>query len=136
MNEPLVFMDPRNRPYLLSAPRVTFDERRIEAFEAALSPAASAGGEINYRGEFPKHEFLSYVVDRKGLLLHGTNEPQLEVLTPQVQTDAFGREASAVFATRDAIWPMFFAVVDRRARPSTLFNGCMWLADPCGEPTE
>ena len=40
------------------------------------------GSEIEYYCEYPKHEFLTYLVQRKGLLLHGSNFPDIKLLIP------------------------------------------------------
>jgi hypothetical protein len=57
------------------APVFTLDSQKIEAFESLflqtrrLGPAAV----IDYNIPYPKHEFLRYLVDRKEILLHGSN---------------------------------------------------------------
>jgi len=57
------------------------------------------------------------------VLLHGTGDPAIERFEPQRQTDYDNEWTNAVFATDDAIWPIFFAVVNRPVARS-LINGC------------
>jgi hypothetical protein len=53
------------------------------------------------------------------VLLHGTSDRAIEVFRPRRQTDFDGRPVEAVFATSDGIWPLFFAVTDRRGIRTT-----------------
>ena len=70
---------------------------------------------------YPKHEFLRFLVEVKGLLMHGSNKTDIEVMHPiRLSTDA--REpgnVSGVYAAKDYIQPMYFAIVNRRR--------CFWL---------
>ena len=61
---------------------------------------------------YPLHELLTYLVDRHGLLLHGSNHTTLETLEPQPARD-LDTALLAVVACDDGIWPMFYAVVAR-----------------------
>jgi hypothetical protein len=45
-------------------------------------------------------------------------------LEPQAQIDWNGNPLQAVFATRDAIWPLYFALLDRQSLRGSLRNGC------------
>ncbi len=60
----------------------------------------------------PVHELLTYLVDRHGLLLHGSNHLALETLEPQLAQD-LDTALLAVVACDDGIWPIFYAVVAR-----------------------
>lgn len=68
-------------------------------------------------GRWPTVDRLARLV-ADGLVLHGTSNGSLERLEPRPQTDYFGRATSGVFATRDPIWPIFFAIVDRASAGS------------------
>jgi hypothetical protein len=61
---------------------------------------------------YPAHDLLTYLVDRHGLLLHGSNHTGLDVLEPQPARD-LDTTLHAVVACDDGIWPMFYAVVAR-----------------------
>ena len=78
---------------------------------------------INYTLPHPKYFFLKYLLD-KGYLLHGTKSPDINILEPREQEDWNGNPTHAVFATRDIIWPMYFALLDRHKLTGSLRNGC------------
>jgi hypothetical protein len=63
-----------------------------------------------------------------GLLLHGTNNAELDVLLPRPAHD-FGTHVEAVVAADDGIWPLFYAVVARE-RVEGVFTACMHLGRP------
>lgn len=76
------------------APVFTLDSQKIEAFESLflqtrrLGPAAV----IDYNIPYPKHEFLRYLVDRKEILLHGSNCSDLKVFCQYVLQRMPGRQ--------------------------------------------
>jgi hypothetical protein len=117
----------------LVAPDVDFDRVRIQAFEGIWETidAHSASSIINYACPFPKFEFLTYLVRRKGVLLHGSNDPGITRFEPRQRTDFRGRVRESVFATDDGIWPIYFAIVDRD-RVKILRNACFQVADEQG----
>lgn len=87
------------------------------------------GGWIDYRLPQPKWRFLCWLTERKALLLHGSNRLDIEEFTPRPADDIGGFGAqTAVYATSDGIWPIFFSIVNRSSRPS-LVNDCIRLAD-------
>jgi hypothetical protein len=67
--------------------------------------------------------FLDGITEREDVLLHGSNSRTIEVFEPRVQTTFHGSAVRAVFATPDALWPLFFAVIDASAVRS-LWNAC------------
>jgi hypothetical protein len=115
----------------LIAPDLVLDAAKISSFERALASAAP-GGSIEYRLSHPKHEFLSYLIARHDVVLHGSGNSAVDVFTPTVQTDYFGHVRKAVFAASDGIWPMFFAVLDRSSYHGSLRNACYWDVDAGG----
>ena len=109
---------------MVEGPQVALDGAPRLEFGAILEQARE--GVIDYRLDAPKHEFLSYLVHTRGQLLHGTASPELDEVRPMPATDYEVRTLEAVFATSDAIWPLFFATLDR-ARAGSLWNGCYHL---------
>ena len=118
----------------------TWASSRLVAPAFALTPAKQAifedllrapalqrdDGLINYTCDYPKHEFLRYVVEHTGLLLHGSRHPTLSVLHPirhSSDTAAFGQQA-AVYAASDGIWPIVFAILDRQVYHGAFCNEC------------
>ena len=97
-----------------------------EAMDALVARAHAEGGVIDASSTgVPAHEFLTHLVVRHGLLLHGSNNPELDVLEPRRARD-FGTHVDVVVAADDGIWPIFYAVVARQ-RVEGVFTACMHL---------
>jgi hypothetical protein len=75
-------------------------------------------------------QFLCSLAARRRIAFHGTGDPGIERFEPREPVDfaPFGQQ-SAVFATSDPIWAMFYAIVDRARHSLTLNNGCLVLED-------
>ncbi len=97
------------------------------AFDRLLA-ATPDGGDIGYSLPQPKWWFLHHAVG-SGLLLHGTNEGGLDVLGTRANNDAFGKPVDAVFASDDAIWPLYFATVRREALRYGYINWAVRVRD-------
>ena len=82
-------------------------------------------------------QFLCGVADRRTLAFHGTGDPDIESFEPRKPIDfaPFG-DQTAVFATSDPIWAMFYAIVDRDRYPLTLNNACIFVTDQKGVPID
>jgi hypothetical protein len=92
------------------------------AFDALLA-RTPAGGSVEYDLPQPKWWFLHHLV-MHGFVLHGSNEREIEEFETRPNFDAHNeRHVEAVFASDDAIWPLYFAVVNRPFAPS-LINWC------------
>jgi hypothetical protein len=120
--------------HYLEAPVLALDARKRTAFDTLYQAALDQGPNsvIDYRAGYPKHEFLTYLVEHKGVLLHGSNNGGITRLKPKWQTDYLGKPVKAIFATPDGIWPMFFAILDREVYQGSLQNGCFWVHAPEG----
>jgi hypothetical protein len=112
---------------LQERPAMAVDEHTVALFERVL-----AAGVISPTRDiscdtlpYPKYEFLRYVSEQRGLLLHGANgDPRIR-LDPRPQTTFWGRPTLAVFATPDDIWSIFFAIVNNEGFIGSKRNGCM-----------
>ena len=94
-------------------PRDVSDGTRTETFERLIAAARAGDGTVDATAcPYPVHELLTYLVDRHGLLLHGSKHATLEVLEPQPARD-LDTALLAVVACDDGIWPLFYAVVAR-----------------------
>jgi hypothetical protein len=83
-----------------------------EAFDALLARTPE-GGAVDYHLPQPKWWFLHFLLGA-GYVLHGSNRRDIEEFETRPNFDAHNvREVAAVFATDDAIWPLYFAVVNR-----------------------
>jgi hypothetical protein len=117
---------PRPGPALTPAEQASCDE----TFDAML--AVGADQPFHYTSPIPKWQFLCHLTARRGIALHGSNNPGITELTPRHASDLheFGAQ-NAVYAAGDGIWPMYFAIVDR-SRVNTLINACIWVTYPAG----
>ena len=121
------------------APVLTLNSQKIEAFEYLFLEARRLGPAafIDYDLKYPKHEFLRYLVERKQILLHGSNYPDLRVLLPMRFTlDArAAMNNQSIFASADGVLPMFFAILDRENYVGTMSIGAYRLPDATGLAT-
>jgi len=112
--------------FLLPRPRFDKTPEMMAAFEELLV-STSSGGIIEYSLPFPKWQFLSYICETKDLVLHGSQNLEIEVVEPRQANDikTFSNQ-TAIYATTDGIWVLYFAILDRRKYPEmTLFNSCL-----------
>ena len=72
----------------------------------------------------PRWWFLHHLV-RRGFLLHGSNNTAIDEFEPRGNFDAHNvRHVEGVFASDDAIWPIYFATADRIGGRRGLINWC------------
>jgi hypothetical protein len=112
--------------YLLPRPPYDLSAQKLAAFEDTWQRTPT-GGLINYRLPYPKWEFLTYLCDTHELVLHGSQNLNIEIVEPRQANDI--RPMSnlrAIYATTDGIWVIYFAIVDRKKYPGvSLFNSCL-----------
>jgi hypothetical protein len=108
---------------LLRMRRPTISAEDAEAFDRLLA-VTPPGGDVHYDLARPKWVFLHHLVQR-GYVLHGSNEPGVEEFRTRPQRDAHGEPIEALFATDDAIWPLYFAVVRREGNAYGYINWCV-----------
>jgi hypothetical protein len=120
--------------YWLTRPQEHVDEAMQPAFEELLNTTLSIPGcpTIQYTLPWPRWQFLCYIADHHAIAMHGSGEPAIAVFEPRQSNDLneFGNQ-TAVYAAADALWAMFFAIVDR-ARVGSISNACVRLADQTG----
>lgn len=115
-------------PLLRREPPLALDAAKRAAFESRAARVLSGEGPIlEWDLAYPKHEFTRYLVAHHPVLLHGTPRTGVERLEPAEQTLFDGTSATAVFASDDGIWPIFFATIDRGqySGPYSLRNAAM-----------
>ena len=125
----------------LRAPAMETNPARDEAFAGLFRSILERrdGSWIDYQLPYPKHEFLRFVTDREAVLFHGSGRPDIDEFLP-VRTsyelrDRGGRgNQQAVYATQDALWSMFFAIVDRSRITGSIRNGVQYYHNRSGEP--
>lgn len=96
-----------------------------EAAFDALVDATPEGAQVDYRLDPPRWWFLHHLV-RRGFVLHGSNETEIEEFELRANFDAHNvRRVEGVFASDDAIWPLYFATVERVRSGRGLINWCV-----------
>lgn len=112
---PLDHLTPAPHHFYVQVP-VQVDAVKNAAFEALYQAtvAQGRGSAADYTLPYPKHEFLRYLVETKGLLIHGSGKTDIEVLKPlRYGVDAADSgNVSGIYADKDYIRPIYFAVVD------------------------
>lgn len=125
--------------YWLRRPNMALTSQTRSDFDELLARLKTAGTNtrIDYTLAVPKWQFLCYLADQHGVVLHGTGDPQIQVFEPRPSNDlnAFGAQ-TAVYAARDGLWAMFFAIVDRQHYSITTSNACIRLVDAAGQVSE
>ncbi|GEM86194.1 hypothetical protein [Meiothermus granaticius] len=83
----------------------------------------------------PKWVFLNWLAESKDLLLHGSVDSDITAFEPRLPNAADDDEFSqqtAVFASSDGIWPMFYAILDRTRGPMRMLNSALRFELPNG----
>lgn len=104
------------------------DEEQRLAFDPLFDSAQQSGPNaiIDYNLPYPKSEFLNYLGDWRNLVLHGSPLHDLDVLQPirkSSDTSEFGNRQQ-IFGSPDAIWAMWFAILDK-SKYNLTRNGCV-----------
>ncbi|MEM8859907.1 MAG: hypothetical protein AAGD96_16385 [Chloroflexota bacterium] len=114
--------------YWLQTPDVSPSHKDLEAFQKLYSETVNQedAAKIDYNLATPKWQFLNYLVEKHGIVLHGSGNPSIKLFEPRKAEDIseFGNQ-KAVFAAADGVWPMFFAIIDRENYPVTVNNACV-----------
>ncbi|MDX2007223.1 MAG: hypothetical protein SFU83_18440 [Meiothermus sp.] len=104
--------------YWLRRPEFKLEPSHLGHLEAVYQThiAPARGGWVDGL-EVPKWVFLDWLCEEKSLLMHGWVNPNIKEFEPREPNakddDAFSQQ-TAVFAASDGIWPMFYALLDRK----------------------
>ena len=116
------------------APSYDLTEDRDAAYNALLDTAflQQDGSWIDYDLPFPKHEFIQYLTAQDLLIFHGSNVLDISLFEPVRKSielrDHTGRgNVQGVYGTHDALWAMFFAIVDRSRLQGSIHNGVLYF---------
>jgi hypothetical protein len=93
------------------------DETRRQTFDFLLDSALIGNPRvpISYNLAYPKSEFLNYICDWRGFVMHGSPLTDLVTLQPVRKSSdksEFGNRQQ-IFGSPDAIWAMWFAILDK-----------------------
>ncbi len=125
--------------YWLQRPKFELDQKTSADFDQLFFRLRLAGNNtrIDYDFTVPKWQFLCYLCDQHGAVVHGTGDALIQMFEPRPSNDLneFGAQ-TAVYAAGDALWAMFFAIMDREHYPMTTSNACVRLVDEAGNVSE
>lgn len=104
------------------------DKSRKQVFDSILDSALIGNPRvpISYTLAYPKSDFLNYICDWRGFVLHGSPLHDLTMLQPvrkSADKSEFGNRQQ-IFASPDANWAMWFAILDK-AKFNQTRNGCV-----------
>lgn len=120
----------------IESPEMEFDEPKKQLFEQTLNNALKGGTAslIDYNCAHPKCEFLTYLVDHKELLLHGSTNSKIKILAPvRLSTSEHAwANANALYACSDGVLPIFYAIVNRSMCEFAVLNSCIGKSDARG----
>lgn len=118
--------------YWLQRPKMELDSQTRSDFDRLFTRLRTDKTitHIDYTLKAPKWQFLCYLADQQGIVLHGTGDPHIQVFAPRLPIDLseFGAQ-NAVYAAGDGLWAMFFAILDRDHYPMATSNACIRLVD-------
>ncbi|MEK8130732.1 hypothetical protein WMW72_22760 [Paenibacillus filicis] len=107
------------------SPSVPWSAQEIQEYEELYSAAVSGHSDILYTSKYPKYRFIQYIAGSKPVRLHGSNRKDITEFQPRLQTLFNGQYVEAVFATRDSVWALFYAVFDRAKLEGNFRNACL-----------
>lgn len=110
------------------APLLTFSHEEADEYEKVYSDAVSKKTEIIFSNCYPKYRFIQYIESKKPVIMHGSNNKGILEFETRRQTLFNGQYVEAVFATRDGIWSLFYAVFDRSKLVDNFRNACLKVA--------
>jgi hypothetical protein len=126
--------------YLLPQPPMARTPELLAASEQLVRAMTTAppGQFVDYHLPFAKWQFLSCIGESHGVVFHGSGDPTIQQVEPRQSRDIKSFSAQrAIYATTDGIWAIFFAILDLRRYPMSLFNTCLrakLAADQLSEP--
>lgn len=104
------------------------EEEKRSAFDQLFDSALRSGPNalIDYSLPYAKSDFLNYLCDWRGYVMHGSPLPDLDVLAPLRKSrdnNEFGNRQQ-IFGSPDAMWAMWFAILDK-SKYNLTNNGCV-----------
>ena len=126
---------PTASDFMPPQPVLYLDDEKVKAFEYLYQSTLDRGigRAIDYNLVYSKHEFLTYLVEHKNVVLHGSSQTDIEVFLPirkgfETEED---KDANGVYAAPDAILTTYFASCDH-AKIAGTNNGFFTAKDASG----
>lgn len=117
------------KTFFIQMPSISIQHEEMKEYDRITEQASKNKGIIDYDCMYPKFRFIAYMCEQKKLIAHGTNHPSIEQFEIRKQTLFNGKYVEAVFGTKDAIWPVFYAVFNRSKLHGNFRNGCFRIAN-------
>ena len=116
-----------DRTRLLKIEEMRLSEETIAEFDEIFARLISSNHDstFTYSSRYPLYMFLNYVIEKKDLLVHGSNHPSINLFEPKNSSLFNGKPIKAVFASSDGVWSLFFAVQNRRDYVGSIRNLCL-----------
>ncbi|MCR2821299.1 hypothetical protein [Lederbergia panacisoli] len=112
------------RMLFFQLPKIKINEDEEKAFNHLFETSCNKVDKlIEYNLTSPKYKFLYYLTKNKRVVLHGSNQQEIHTFEPRKQTLYNGEMATAIFATKDPIWPIFYAILDKGKIVGNIRNG-------------
>ena len=126
-----------DRTRLLKIEEMRLSEEAIEEFDEIFARLISSNhnSTFTYSSSYPLYMFLNYVIEKKGLVVHGSNHPSINLFEPKNSSLFNGKPIKAVFASSDGVWSLFFAVQNRRDYVGSIRNLCLSVNTTKGKKT-
>ena len=121
-----------------TAPQWTPSAEQTAAFDTLLDSVGD-GDWFDYNLPYPKHQFLQYATTLDRFIFHGSNNQSIDRFAPERKSvelkDETGRgNRQAVYGTHEALWSLFFAIVDRKRLHGSIRNGISYYYNAANEP--
>lgn len=110
---------------LYPSPTITFTTEETRQYDQLLATMQENEILIDYNLPYPKYRFLHYLSLQDNYVFHGSNHPNITSFEPKQQTLFNNAITTAVFATTEPIWSMFYAVFNRQNLVGNFRNGCI-----------
>ena len=112
---------------LLKIEELKLPDQAIEEFDEMFTRYISSnnGSSFTYNSSYPLYMFLNYVIEKKGLVVHGSNNSSINLFEPKNSSLFNGKPIKAVFASSDGVWSLFFAVQNRKGYVGSIRNLCL-----------
>lgn len=119
---------------LLKIEELNLSEQAIEEFEKMFIRyiSSSDGSNFIYNSRYPLYMFLNYVIENKGVVVHGSNNSSISKFEPRSSSLFNGKPIKAVFASSDGVWSLFFAVQNRKDYVGSIRNLCLSITSNKG----
>lgn len=112
---------------LLKIEELDLSEQAIEEFENIYTKGILSNDQsiFTYNSKYPLYMFLNFVLEKKDIVIHGSNKSMIHKFEPRNSSLFNGKPIKAVFASSDGVWSLFFAVHKKKDYVGSIRNLCL-----------